>query len=216
MCQVMNSKLTSLIIEIQKHIQQGGMSSKNVVVATSKLNELGYSYDYETFPKLESTSSFKDTSADSPQNLAEALLWKLGKWKSYKKFASQYETGIPEPTKTDVVFFAFAQHLRDQNNPIYDQHTLRALWAVNPNLSQHEKNKIKDSLLDGSEKWKQTMNGKYTVECYRIYCKHINEIAKNGASLKEIDLLLMPLGQAIKKQTKTYNEFKRLTGTANG
>ena len=211
----MNSKLTNLIIKIQKHIEQGGISTENVADATLKLEKMGYSYDSETFPKLDNTSSFKDTSKDRPQNLAEALLWKLGKWKSYKKFASQYEIGIPEPTKTDVVFFAFAQHLKDQNKPIYDQHTLRALWAVNPNLSQHEKDKIKNSLLDGSNKWRQTMSGKYTVECYNIYCKHIYEIAKNGATLKEIDLLLMPLGQAIKKQTKTYNEFNELIETDN-
>jgi hypothetical protein len=87
MRQLMSSKLTNLILEIQKHIQQEGMSSENVVNATSKLNKLGYSYDYETFPRLESTTGFRDTSGDSPQNLAEALLWKLGKWKSYKKFS---------------------------------------------------------------------------------------------------------------------------------
>ena len=207
----MTSKLRKIIKDIQEHIIVGGMTSLNVNVITSMLNNLGYSYDYEAFPELENTNCFKDTSSEGPKNLAEALLWKLGKWKSYKKFSSQYETGYPEPTKTDVVFFAFAQHLKNQNKPIYDQHTLRALWAVNTKLSQKEKVKIKNSLLDGSDKWKQTMSGKYTVECYKIYCTHVKEFAKNGASLKEIDHLLMPLGQAIKKQIKTYSEFDKLT-----
>ena len=208
--------LRELIKLIRCHIEKGGMSSENVLAATQYLAKLGYKYDYETFPKLMNTNTFVNVKNDTPVNLAEALLWKLGKWKSYKKFCSQFETGIPEPTRTDVVFYAFARHLKDQNNPIYDQHTLRALWAVDSKLNTDEITKIKNSLLDGTKKWKQTMSGRHTIDCYNIYCAHINEITKNGASLKEIDLLLMPLGQAIKDSTTNYIEFLELTGINNG
>lgn len=209
-------KLRELIKTIRCHIEEGGMSSENVLAATQNLAKLSYEYDYETFPKLENTNTFANVKNDTPVNLAEALLWKLGKWKSYKKFCSQFETGSPEPISTDVVFYAFARHLKDQDNPIYDQHTLRALWAVNSKLKTDEINKIKNSLLNGDKEWKQTMNGKHTIDCYNIYCAHINEITKNGASLKEIDLLLMPLGQAIKKSTTNYKEFLKLTDINNG
>ncbi len=208
--------LPNLIATIRSHIEQSGMSSGNVRAATVELLRLGYEYNYKTFPKLTNTNEYSLPSNETPSNLAEALLWKLGKWNSYKKICSQYDTGTPAPTKTDVVFYAFAQHLRDNDKPIYDQHTLRALWAVNSNLISGEINKIRNSLLNKSGKWKQTMNGKYTVDCYNIYCSRLNEIIKDGASLKEIDHLLMPLGQAIKKSTESYSDFLKLTGQTIG
>src|SRR6185437_7897183 len=101
-----------------------------------------------------------DSSVGTPANLSEALLWKLGKWKSYKKFASNYKNSAAQPTKTDVVFFAFARHLEDRdNNPIYDQHAIRALWAICGKLTPEECERCKSVLLDGEGKWKTTGSG---------------------------------------------------------
>lgn len=73
------SKLKCLIAELQKAITNGGMPKQTVDAAIKNLAELGYQYDYERFPALVGTKSFTDTSRTTPTNLAEALIWKLGK-----------------------------------------------------------------------------------------------------------------------------------------
>ena len=203
--------LQDLIKSLQKSVREGGMTSKVILKATQTLKGIGYSYNHETFPPLKNTNLFKDESTDTPSNLAEALLWKLGKWNSYKKFAGQYVNDSSKPNKTDVVFYAFARHLKDTNNPIYDQHAIRAIWAICDNrLSLEEKMKCKGLLLNNKEEWKQTGTGIHAIECYSIFLKHIDEMAKAEASKREIDLLLMPLGQALKDHSKNYDEFCKL------
>ena len=206
--------LKQLIANIQKAIVNGGMNKETVKATVNCLSLLGYEYDNEQFPPLIGTEKFSDTSGNSPSNLSEALLWKLGKWRSYKQFAKNYAAKDPKPTKTDVVFFAFAKHLKDKKNPIYDQHAIRALWAICGKLSDDEKIKCRSVLFDKNDKWKQSGSGGDTIKCYELFVKYVNELVKdsNGATLGEIDRLLMPLGQAIKKSTKKYSEFHALCG----
>lgn len=206
--------LGKLIGNLQHAIANGGINGETLEESVAELGKIGYKYDQERFPTLIGTENYTDTSTDSPSNLAEALLWKLGKWKSYKRFSANYAATDPRPTKTDVVFFAFAKHLRDKKNPIYDQHAIRALWAICRKLTNDERKKCKSLLFDSSGKWKQAGSGSDSIECYELFVKHINALvsASSGASLGEIDRLLMPLGQAIKKSTKTYSEFQSLCG----
>lgn len=206
--------LRELIADLQESIVNGKMNCKTVEEAIKSLAQLGYKYDNEQFPPLNDTEAFTDTSGTSPSNLAEALLWKLGKWKSYKRFAENYTRDDSIPTKTDVVFFAFAKHLKDKKNPIYDQHAIRALWAICGNLSDQEKKKCRSLLFDKNDEWKQSGSGTETIECYDLFVRHINELVNdsNGATLGEMDRLLMPLGQAIKKSTKNYSEFHTICG----
>ena len=203
-------KLAEIIANLQVSVARGGMTSTTVTTAIKELSSIGYEYDYDAFPKLENTEVFADESGDSPRNLAEALLWKLGKWKSYKKFARQYSEEDSKPTDTDVVFFAFAKHLKNPDNPIYDQHAIRAMWAICGNLAEDEKAKCKKLLMNTKDEWKESGTGSSAVDCYKIYLKHLNEMVKAGATKREIDLLLMPLGQAIKKSTSCFNEFSSL------
>lgn len=142
------------------------------------------------------------------------LLWKLGKWQSYKKFAANYTDDDSKPTKQNVVFFAFGRHLKDKKNPIYYQHSIRALWAICGKLTANERKKCKSLLFDGKGKWKQTGLGGATIECYELFVRHINDLVSsdNGATRSEIDRLLMPLGQAIKKSTGSYVELHQLCG----
>ncbi|MDT8386767.1 MAG: hypothetical protein RQ736_04595 [Thiogranum sp.] len=77
------------------------------------------------------------------RRIAEALLWKMGKWNIYKDFVNNYNSSDSLAKKTDVVFAAFAKHLRDSANPVYDQHALRAMWAINANLVSQEKEQCK-------------------------------------------------------------------------
>ncbi len=202
--------LPDLIAGLQKSVSSGGMTSETVAKAIEELATLGYQYDYETFPKLENTDNFINDSAETPRNLAEALLWKLGKWKSYKKFAMQYSENNSQPTDSDVVFFAFAKHLKNANNPIYDQHAIRAMWAICGNLTADEKAKCKRLLMNTREEWKEAGSGSSAVDCYNIYVRHLNDMVKAGATKREIDLLLMPLGQALKKSTRNFHEFSAL------
>lgn len=211
-----NTTLKELIGRLQRAIAKGEFNQATVSNAVSDLAVLGYTYDQERFPPLVDTETYTDTSGDSPSNLAEALLWKLGKWKSYKKFAANYAAQTSTPSKTDVVFFAFARHLQDKNNPIYDQHAIRALWAICGNFTDAEKSSCRSLLFDGKGKWKSAGSGSETIACYDIFIKHMNILAcsNEGASLGEIDRLLMPLGQALKTSTQSYAEFQALCQTA--
>ncbi len=209
------SQLKDLITRLQKHIKNKSMGDKEIDEETKKLSEIGYKYDDRRFPELVNTEKFTNTSKDTPANLAESLLWKLGKWQSYKSFAAKFENVQSKPTKTDVVFFAFAKHLKDKSNPIYDQHAIRALWAICSTLSLDEKKKCRSLLFDGKDRWKKSGSGGETISCYRLFVKHIEELVRDsGGSLKkgEIDRLLMPLGQAIKKNTNTHDDFLQLCG----
>ena len=206
------SPLGKLIASLQKSIRDGGLDKDDILKVTNELSKLDYKYDEESFPSLMNTENYSDKSAGSPANLAEALLWKLGKWKAYKKFCQNYTATNPEPGKTDVVFYAFAMHLRDKENPIYDQHAIRSLWAICGKLNTEERLKCKSLLFNKKNKWKQSGTGKNSIECYTIFVKYINELvsASAGASKSELDRLLMPLGQAIKDSTETYAEFDAL------
>ena len=206
--------LGKIIVKLQKAIACGGMTRETIRTAVEELSKLGYKYDVEQFPPLMNTESYVDRSNESPSSLAEALLWKLGKWKSYKRFASNYENQFAKPTKTDVVFFAFSKHLKDKKNPIYDQHAIRALWAICGSLSNEEKVKCRSILFDKKNKWKDSTSGRNVIECYEFFVRHINALVtkSDGATLSEIDRLLMPLGQAIKKSTSSYEEFRALSG----
>lgn len=208
------SALGKFIKTLQFAIANGGINEEIVARSIAELGVLGHTYDQERFPALINTENYADTSTNSPSNLAEALLWKLGKWKAYKKFVANYSAINPESTKTDVVFFAFARHLKDKKNPIYDQHAIRALWAISNSFTDDEMKKCKSLLFDRSGKWKQAGSGSESIECYELFVRHINDLVNpsNGVSLGKIDYLLMPLGQAIKKTTKTYNEFQVLCG----
>ncbi len=67
------------------------MSSDLVSTARKKLLDYGYKgYDINQFPTLVNTESYIDISGDTPNCLAKALLWKLGKWKVYKAFVGNY------------------------------------------------------------------------------------------------------------------------------
>ena len=202
--------LKKLITNLQKAVADGNMTEDFVSTSIGTLAEMGYEYNYETFPCLSGTESFVDKSRDTPGDLAEALLWKLGKWKSYKNFCNKYSDANSLPSKTDVVFYAFGRHLKDRENPIYDQHAIRALWAICGSLSPDEKLNCRKFLMKKNGKWKPAGAGGSAIDCYNIFKVHLNEIAKDGSSNANLDRLLMPLGQAIKKSTDNYSEFKNL------
>lgn len=204
--------LRNLICSLQDDIKRKRLDSGRVREASGALDQLGYKYNADDFPPLPDPSQFKDLSKDSPQTLAEAMLWKLVRWKAYKNFAANFQKAAAQPTKnTDVVLFAFAKHLRDRNFPIYDQHSLRALWACGE-LGDDEIIVCKSVLFSKTGKWKDSGSGKHSVQAYDLFCKHLERLAGSQSAItkEQLDHLLMPLGQAIKQITRSYEQFLSL------
>lgn len=202
--------LQDLVKNLRETTKNGPLDKQQLLDAIDALKKIGYEYDPEAYPELRDTEKFIYDSRDSPKNLSEALLWKLGKWKVYKKFASQYANKNASPKNTDVVIFAFAKHLRNKSNPIYDQHALRAMWAICGQLSKKEREKCKKFLVNSAGKWKNAGSGKTAVACYRIFAKRIRKMVDTDARLRDLDLLLMPLGQALKDLSKNYRGYSKI------
>ena len=135
--------LTGLVKRLQEIISNRHLTVEDIRKFREILKNIGFAYDVDKFPELQSTEKFEVNSGYTPNNLAEALLWKLGKWKSYKNFSNYFAEEESAPTKDDVVFFAFAKHLSNNGNPIYDQHVLRAIWAVDSSLTKQDRQNCK-------------------------------------------------------------------------
>lgn len=205
--------LQTLINDLQRLVSAKALNQEKILNAANSLNNMGFRYNNDQYPALRDTTTFQASQGETPENLAEALLWKMGKWKVYTQFRSDYrnETMTQLPKKR-VVFFAFARHLRNPSNPIYDQHALRALWAIYP-LSDTEKGYCKSVLVRQNGQWKTSGGGQHAAACYELYVKYVTALTTDsGPNLTELDRLLMPLGQAIKELTETYADFKRLCG----
>ncbi len=174
-----------------------------------QLSILGYEYDFDTFPPLENTDKFDTDIEGSPKSLAEALLWKLGKWKTYSNFVAYYQDNNSESSDTDVVFHAFARHLKE-DKPIFDQHTLRSMWIVDDKLSDDDRSHCKKYLMNSKGNWKQSGSGGSGTKCYALYVRFVEELVSNNSGLtnENIDRLFMPLGQALKKNTQNYEQVK--------
>jgi len=207
-----NPALETIVASLRNHVQEGTLSARAVQVATSELAEHGNKYDAVLFPALPSDFHWSVPALDAPESLAEALLWKMGKWKVYKSFVAHYSSTSTTPKNTDAVFHAFAKHLRDRDKPIYDQHALRALWAVDTHLTPEQAGICRKLLVKKSGAWKPIASGTNTSAGYKLYVDRITELRKGGASLNALDKLLMPLGQALKRNTANVSEFVKLAG----
>lgn len=189
----------------------------NACRALENVNE-NYRYDDGAFPQLTDTHQFVVHVGTTPTNLAEAMLWKLGRWKAYKRFAANYKDPLAEPTTQDVVLFGFARHLKDKSRPIYDQHAIRAIWAIDDNLTPAESAICKSVLFDTHHKWKASGSGSDTIDCYNLFVRRVANLAPAEGNVTniELDRLLMPLGQAIKELTGSYEEFMALCQAGAG
>ncbi len=201
------SPLGPIVSNIRSAIDNNTLDDNSVSQFIKDLSVLRFHYNLKTFPPLSKTEFFKPSLNDSPRNLSEALLWKLGKWTSYNNFVKYFEKDDKVPVKTDIIFYAFAKHLKDNNNPIFDQHTLRSMWAVDSALTNDERIFCKNFLMNKNGKWKPSGGGGSGLQCYNLYLRFIRKIQKFNVTLKKLDMLLMPLGQALKKNIKNYEEF---------
>ena len=178
-----------------------------------------YKYSNEDFPALKAKHTYAYEDHNVPENFAEAVLWKLGRWDVYKKFAKMYVSEQNNKTKSPpdnkgVVLYAFVKHLVDNSNPIYDQHALRALWAICKDFNSAEEAVCESALFKNDKTWKPTMSGGDAGECYDLFVSNIKRLEKisDGVTLMQLDHLLMPLGQAIKEIASNYSRFQELCG----
>jgi hypothetical protein len=187
--------LRELIQELQSATSGPGLTTETVVRATERLATLGHRYNTSLFPPLPVDHDWGLPSKNHPRTLAEALLWKMGKWQVYQKFASHYLDGDSNPSGTDMVFFAFAKHLRERNNPIYDQHALRSLWAIDTGFSDEDRKTCRSLLLVKSGEWKPIASGSHTARGYDLFIRRIafHSSGEYSASKSMLDTLLMPL-----------------------
>lgn len=205
----MSKNMNELIAKLKMTIAQKKLTNKEIDNAIETLSELGHNtYDRNKFPALENTDSFDGEIGSTPRTLAEALLWKLGKWPTYKTFVENYKTeNLEVSNKGGIVFSAFAKHLQNNDFPIYDQHAIRSIWAI-CELKEKDQALCKSLLLDTSDAWKQAGSGDDGL-CYKLFIEQVESICKdNKVSHSELDMLLMPLGQAIKKETRAKKKIK--------
>ena len=72
--------LAKIVATLQEKIKRASLTRSDVQALTSQLGYLGYSYDQTLFPPLPEPNKILITCPpSSPENLAEALLWKMGK-----------------------------------------------------------------------------------------------------------------------------------------
>lgn len=195
--------LVDLVAILKTAVRNRALGGECIEAAIDDLRELGFNtYDSVKFPSLRDTGRFTVDVGESPSTLAEALLWKLGKWPAYKKFVQSYATqDLAVSSEGGVVFSAFAKHLQDNNYPIYDQHAIRSIWAI-CDLSVDEINLCRSLLFHRDGSWKPAGSGDNGA-CYNLFVRYVSEIHEfSGVTLRELDLLLMPLGQALKVETR--------------
>lgn len=206
-------EIASIVKSLRQSTVERSLNASAITEATEKLARLDYQYDSDLFPPLPKNHDWGKASPETPQTLAEALLWKMGKWKVYQSFANHFSEELSKSKGTDVVFFAFAKHLRDRANPIYDQHALRALWAIDSELTEAQSSRCQAVLLSKGE-WKAVASGRYSIEAYELYINRIQELCtrSDGPSPEALDRLLMPLGQAIKVHTNlaVFTKWRRI------
>jgi len=198
-----HSHLKLLIQDIRQAYRRHELDDSRIAASIQTLHDLGYRrYDARKFPPLPAnTATFGTDIGDTPSNLAEAMLWKLGNWPSYQSFVRNFsDPDMTVSAEGGVVFSAFAKHLQDPTKPIYDQHAMRALWALGE-FSDAECARCTSLLFKRDGSWKEAGSGDDGT-CYQLFAQHVAQGCRaNRIQHGDLDKLLMPLGQAIKKYT---------------
>jgi hypothetical protein len=218
------ARLLELIGALRGQVRKSRLDAQAVANATASLVAISpeYEYDMARFPQLPVDRPWKNEGNPAPTSLAEALLWKMGKWKVYTQFRDYHANPEATSKETDVVFYGFAHHVRDSANPIYDQHALRALFAIDAGLNQDDREVCRSLLFktpreeagnrpaaQGRVEWKSILGGRNARKGYALYCSRIRELCsgRDAPTGDALDKLLMPLGQAIKDLTGAKEAF---------
>jgi hypothetical protein len=164
----------------------------------SGLAALGKSYTYKTtqYPDFELPSDLKHRTSDTPTNLAEAFIWKTTFWNKYGKFVDAYKNGGP-PQGDYITFWAYAMYLRNPDLPIFDQHALRAVWALSSTVKVSDLSNLREFLLAG-DSWELYAKGSTAKKCYDYFVRRVGSLAGDRLDIREFDKVLMPLGKALK------------------
>src|SRR4051812_3374511 len=112
----MKTGIERIAAKLREHIARQDLSRQAIEEATQQLKDAGYTYNQKKYPPLSPRGPGVMAPANhNPNNLAEALLWKLGKWTAYQNFSEFYHSGKKRPDpSTRVVFDAFALHFKNR------------------------------------------------------------------------------------------------------
>jgi hypothetical protein len=179
--------LRDLITSLQDAVKGEKLSRTRLREAAKDLGRLGFKqYDTDKFPRLGYNATFgPGKPGKAPRDLAEALLWKLGKWKTSQSFVTSFnDPRLKVSAKGGVVFSAFAKHLQDPKNPIFDQHALRAVWAI-CGLTKQEEEHCCSMLFDQSGKWKRSPSGD-DASCYQIFVNHVRALCDANKIVNDV------------------------------
>lgn len=139
-----------------------------------------------------------EKSDDPFLKLLYSIVWKQG---DLTKLDSIINGIVEKPNKiaTGTVFNAFGQHLRDRNNPIIDQHVVRAYLAINATKAPIHNTfiltkilKIESSFID---------KNKEKIKHYQEWLKALSESKTNKGNADFFyyaDQILFTLGKTIK------------------
>ena len=209
MSQMVQSELNLLkrvVSELRTAFEVDGLGDTMIQRTLNLLAEINSFKPYraDQYPGLVSTESFESSLGQAPASLAEAFIWKQGDWLKYQSFVSYYALDSQEPTSGHV-HYAFAKHLRDPKRiPIFDQNSLRAVWAICPLLTASELRSIESYLVVSSGKnkgaWKSNAGGGGALASMKAFFRVMQVlVSKPGSTnIDSIDKLLMPLGSLLK------------------
>jgi hypothetical protein len=125
--------LEKIVTTLRDLIQKCTLDADAYQSATTKLAEQNYGYNAKFPPLILSNFSWSSLRLGAPETLAEALLWKRGRWNIYKTFVNYYSNPSILSKSIDTVFFAFAKHLQDSKlQYAIDIHSARS-WRLNRN-----------------------------------------------------------------------------------
>lgn len=215
--------LKGVVSELQTAFEGEGLGDAMIQRALNLLAGINSFKPYraDRYPGLVSTENFEGSLGRTPANLAEAFIWKQGDWLKYQSFVSYYALDSQVPTRGHV-HFAFAKHLRDPKRvPIFDQNSLRAVWAICPLLTKSELRSIESYLVVSTGKnkgaWKSNAGGGGALASMKAFFRVMQVlVSKPGSTnIDSIDKLLMPLGSLLKGLKSSAGDtkveaFKRL------
>lgn len=107
--QALKPLLENIVTTLRGRIQKFTLDADASQSATTKLVEQNYGYNAELFSLIPSNFSWSSPRLGAPESLAEALLWKMGKWNIYKTFVNYYSNPSILSKSTDTVFFCICQ-----------------------------------------------------------------------------------------------------------
>jgi hypothetical protein len=217
--------LRRLIIEIREEAisrnKQGKKLTENTINRFAQLlverTTSTYRYKDETYPDFAIPDKLGVSRKDYPATLAEMFIWKQTDWPKYLKFRDWYNPKLAMAApQGGAVHYAFAKYLAKKGKePIFDQHSCRAIWALLKPLPGFDDSLYK-SYLTHKGSWNSGQNeDDVPVDCYWQYLEDAARFT-SPANYDALNKLLMPLGRAVRAYSSPGRDFANFVTVRKG